>query len=349
MTLLWMDGFDHYGTGATGNANMLAGTYGEANVATPEAAQSRTGGNSLQIYRHQAGFTWAIRRNLGDAYETVGVGFALYLTTIKAANDVIQFCFLNGASGGQLAVSSTATGAVTVYRGATLLAQSADGALVASAWQHVEIKARIHSTLGAVEVRVNGVSVISISGVNTQATAEFGARQFGILRGGIQFDYFYIDDLYVWNDQGTYNNDFIGDKRVLTVVPDDNTAQADWTPVGAASGYATVDEIPQDGDATYIETQEVGATSEFSIADLVGDYGAISAVMVQSMQRKTVAGVCNVQVSLLSAASEASGADRPITEAHTYYCDVFEEDPNTAAPWTKASVNAAKLKIERTA
>lgn len=359
MTLLWMDGFDHYkqpaDAQAIGRANMLDGSWAAAGSSGgPSSAQSRTGGHSLFIGSFSTGNDENYRRIFGDGYSTIGFGFAVYFPTLAGlvAGRAELFAITNATNTKQLVFNLLSTGAVECRQGSaggTLLATAPDGTLVATAWQHVEVKAVIDPLVGAVEMRVNGVAVISVSGVDTGSST---ANNLTLMRNGSAFFQgfdAYFDDMFAWNTLGSYNNDFIGDKRVLTVMPDDSTAQADWTVVGTASGHNAINEIPPDDDLTYLETQDVGMVSEFSIGDLVGDYGAISAVVVQGMQRKTVAGTCNTQISLISGVDEAAGVDRPITENYTYYVDVYEEDPATAAPWTKASVNAAKLKIERTA
>lgn len=358
MTLLWMDGFDHYSAPAdaesVGRLNMLDGSWAAAGSGGPSETYSRTGGQSLHIPNFSQTNDDNYRRIFGAGYSTIGFGFAVYFPTLAGliAGRAELFALTDATNTKQIVFNLLSTGAVEVRLGSaggTLLGTSADGTLVATAWQHVEVKAVISATVGAVEMRVNGVAVLSITGADTGSST---ANNLTLMRNGSAFyqDFVaYFDDMFAWDTTGSYNNDFIGDKRVLTLMPTDDTAQADWTVIGAASGYAAISETPPDDDTSYIETQLVDEISEFVVADLVGEYGAISAVMTQPLSRKTVAGTCNLQVGLLSGASIASGADRPITENYTYYTDVFEEDPATAAPWTKTGVNAAKLRIKRTA
>lgn len=358
MALLWMDGFDHYGVGSSvGRDNMLNGIYSTvasgANGCYPTSEMSRTGGRSLRMTSTGNTSTVVLwRRIFGEAYQTTGYGCAIYFPQIWANISRLRMAWLDSGAGIQCTISFTSTGAVTVWRGnaSVLLAQSADGVIVATAWQHIEAKVKVHGDDGAVEVRVNGVTVVSVSGVDTRGMSEDSASQFAFVEVNFwNSGPLYIDDIYMWSDEGDINNDFIGDKRVGLIIPNDDTAQSDWTPVGSGTGFGAISEIPQDADATYIETQDVGHVSEFELQDVVGDIGAISAVQTYVIQRKTVAGVCNTQVGLISDSAETLGADRPITEQYTYYADVFETDPNTAAPWTKTGLSAARLKIERAA
>lgn len=357
MTLLWMDGFDHYkapsDAQSVGRLNMLDGAWAAAAGDGPSSTQSRTGGQSLFIGNFSSANDENYRRIFGMGYETIGFGMAVYLPTLAGlvAGRAEMWAVTNAVNSRQLVFNLLSTGAIECRQGSaggTLLGTSPDGTLVATAWQHIEFKVKIHPSTGSVEIRVNGVTVLSIVAADTGSST---ANNLTLMRNASAFFQpfqAYFDDMYAWDTNGSYNNDFVGDKRVGLFLLNDDTAQADWDVVGAATGYGTMTEIPPDDDTTYIETQQTGFVSVFEIENIVGDIGVISAAQAVSMQRKTVAGACNTQISLVSGISVAEGADRPVTENWTYYSDVYEEDPSTAAPWTKTGLSNAQVKIERT-
>jgi hypothetical protein len=64
---------------------------------------------------------------------------------------------------------------------------------------------------------------------------------------------------------------------------------------------------------------------------------------------KTDGGDGSLQVSVVSSGTAGDGTNRPITVAQTYWTDVHDLDPHTSAAWTPTTVNAAQLKINRTA
>jgi hypothetical protein len=169
------------------------------------------------------------------------------------------------------------------------------------------------------------------------------------LGSGLGTSSMYLDDVFCYDDTGTYNNTFIGDRRVLTLFPNANTATADWTAVGAATGYEAIDEASPDDDTSYITAATAGLVSQFGLQDLPGGISVINAVVMVERARKTEAGAANTKVSVVSGASSAAGADKPLTEIYTFRQDVFQIDPNTAAPFTPAGVNALQFKVERTA
>ena len=66
-----------------------------------------------------------------------------------------------------------AAGQVTLYRGqeATELAASSPSVFAAGAWTFVEIECTVSSTVGVLSVRCNNQPVVSVTGANTQTTA----------------------------------------------------------------------------------------------------------------------------------------------------------------------------------
>lgn len=368
MALIFCDGFDHYGVDET---NMLDGVYAELRTGFGSAAPAalvttnpRTGTHNLRWTDHASETnSRVVRRVLGGAKTTVGLAVAAYLNALPSANDIyVLYDFRDTANVVQVSIIVQSTGIIAAFRGdrqtGTQIGTTATPAVTADAYQHIETMVTFDSTVGEVEVRVNGVTVLSLTGVDTTASANQECSQIGLTCGpnnttlsltdpNVTTD---IDDCFCYDDTGSFNNTFIGDRRVLTLFPNADTAIADWTPL-SGSGFSNIDEADPDDDTSYI-TAAAGASpalaSEFDLDDLPVGVASISAVVVVNRMRKTTAGVANVQASLVSGASEAAGTDRALTEAYTYYQDVIEADPDTAAPFTPAAVDSVKLKVERT-
>lgn len=349
--LLWMDSFDIYGTGATGTTNMLEGVYADVTaIGAISTIQARTGANSFRIQNSTGSF----RRVFGGDKTIAGVGYGLYMESLpSAANARITLAqFQNNGGASCVSLCVTTTGQIEVRSGGptgTVVATSAP-VLVTTAWQHVEIKASIHATTGAVEVRVNGQTVINASNINTDVPGTGITSQVRVghdsALGGLG-PIWYVDDIFAWDTSGSYNNDFIGDKKVYVLLPDADTAVADWTPDSGPTGYTQIDEIPP-VSTDYIQGSTPGDVSEFGMSDLPSDVTNVLALQFYTKMLKTDAGDSSVQMAVVSGASDASGADRPITTNATVYMDVFEEDPDTNAPWTLSGVNAILARATRT-
>lgn len=349
MALLWCDGFDHYG--AT-ESNMTDGPYAEiGSSVTLSTGLPRTGNYSIIV-----GATGQhLRRVFGGAKTTAGVGYALYMPSLPSVSDEASlFEFRDQANSAQVSIVCQSTGDIAVKRGSptgTLLGSTTVPALSSGAYNHVEALVTISDTVGSVEVRVNEVSVLSVSGVDTANTSNIETSQVLVLGGVGGFPSgTYIDDLFGYDDTGSYNNTFIGDKKVFTLVPDADTATADWSWSSGPSGYLTINELDPNGDTNYLFANTAGPpmSSVFTLSDLPTGVAFISGVMTTHKARKTDAGAATVVPSVVSGASESTGASHPMTTAYTYYSDVFEVDPATLVPFTKANVDGLQIKVNRT-
>lgn len=355
MALLWCDGFDHYGV----IGNLTDGVYAERGIELSLATSSpaaRTGTHYIKRIYSSTAANSLLRRVLGGAKTSVGIGAAFYYDNLPTQpNTDICFDFRDANNQVQVTIGLDTTGTITAYRGlsnGTVLGTSATPVVAAESWQHIEALVFFSQTVGTVEVRVNGVTALSLSGIDTVSSSLVECSQVAI--GGANALYVTapggVDDVFCYDTTGSYNNTFIGDRRVLTLFPDSNTAQADWTVTGAATGYECIDEATPDDDTTYIAAADgSGAISNFGVQNLPAGISAISAVVVVERARKTEAGVANTQTSIVSGASETAGADKPMTEVYTYRQDVFQVDPVSGAPFTVSEVNALKIKLRRTA
>lgn len=360
MAVIFMDSFDHYGTDEN---NMTDGAYAQIDdiLSTGfslSTANPRTGSTALR--RDISNAVNVTRRVLGGAKTVVGQAVAAYFSQLPTNDGYVIYDFRDASNDVQVSIVVNTTGVIEVFRGTrsgTSLGVSSTPAVVAEAYQHIETWATFDNVVGEVEVRVNGVTVVAVSGVDTVATTNIECSQVALLGGpnsgslvhGVSTDF---DDYFVMDDSGSYINDFVGDRRVLTQFMNADTAQADWSLSTGADGYALIDEANPNDDTDYISTGAPGSPgpiSEFEFEDLPAGVSTISAIAIVHRSRKTDAGTANVQTSIVSGSSEASGADRPMTEAYTYYHDIIEADPDTAAPFTPSAVNSAKFKIERTA
>lgn len=361
MAILWMDGFDHYGTGSAGVTKMLDGVWAEHNNSTIDTSRSRTGIASLKLIAGYQNTGQGSRRAFpGNTKSVVGVGYAMWMDKLPDYNYSQQlFVISNTSNQARIAISMDTTGRATVHQGPVsgpVLYTAGAPTFIAGAWQFIEAR---FDVAGAVELRVNGVSIFSLSGLAMANTGNFAQVTVGprsMIVGGSTYkgENFWIDDLFSWDNSGSYNNDFVGDRRVRAYYPDSDTAVAGMTPFGQAYGYQCIDEtVPNDETDYLLSATPTGVpptpiVSEFGIQPIDIEVAGISAVQTYTRMRKTDAGDCNIQVGMVSGASVANGVDRPITTQWTYWQDVLEFDPATGAPWTKAALDAAKLRIART-
>lgn len=350
MALQWIDGFEHYAD----VADLTLGLYAEApdlsvGRTTIQTANPRTG---TKHYRMRGAVTILetfLRRVIADSPTVAGVGYAIFLSQLPAGSaELAVGTVSNAANEPMWTLTVLPTGQIEVRAGdmdATVIGTSADPALVASSYQHLEAKFD-NSGSGEVEVRVNGESVLTATG----APGNAGTISNWLLETSLDLDFVVdIDDLYCWDNSGSTNNDFLGDRQCVAIQPNGDTATADYTVTGAASGHAAISENTPDGDTSYITfAPSPGDQGEFDVENVSTALNDIAGVQWYSTMKKTVAGDGTMQVAMGSSGAYATGADRTITTVYIYYGDIFEVDPNTGLAWSPTSLNAATLRYERT-
>lgn len=364
MAIIWADNFDNYGTTV---ANMLDGIYAEAGVtliADPDAGSS---GNVIRLTRSttDTGAPFldisVLRKIYNSGLTTAGGSFRYYTPTLPNNNNqLVGFRLSDSNNVPHISVRLLTTGALEVTRGeyaptnlsgtpGTIIGTSS-AVITTSAWNHIEWKVVLSDTVGTVELRVNGVSVLSLTGQDTINAAAPGTIDQVSLTSGVTtgsqpvFDYF--KDLILWDTTGTQNNDFLGTNHVYSLLPDADSTLT-WTPSTGLTGFNLIDETDPN-DADFISAADPPpAQSEFTLTNLPPDIVGVKALIPVVRARKIDGGDGSIQVGVKGTLTDL-GADRPITSAFTYWWDVSELSPDTGVAWTPVEVDAVKLTINRT-
>lgn len=346
--LLFMDGFDHYDGN---NANLALGQYLSVDNAILTSTFVRTGTRSV---RGNTASTGELIFGFPSLQSDIGFGFGYYFQSAPGSAKLIGALTTSDGSTSlpNLSFLHLASGAIEVRRGnqsGTVLLTTDPSVLVAGAWNHLEIRAVASNSAGSVEIRLNEVIVGTVSSVDTvySGTAHFASLRLDVSTIiGSSTNIRCFDDFYVWNTAGTMNNDFIGDRRVLTLLPNANQATQEMTITGAANAYTAIRSA--DSDTSYITASDsVPVTSEFGLENAGDNVGAINAVQIVTLARKTEAGAATIRASMISSGDVADGATHSILDTYSYYEDVFETNPDTGAPWNASSLSAATLRLRR--
>lgn len=349
MAIKFMDSFEQYGGDESA---MQEGTYLQATFNSPgqlSNTRARTGTWSAFL---QNGST--LRVVLDNRPTIAGAAMSLWFDALPGVSDrAAPIGFLDRDGNVNVFIGVDTTGALNAWRGDNVLLDTSAPVITSGAWQHLEARCKVDNAAGEVEIRVNGVTVLALSGVDTFSSfaSQAEVAQIRVLSGiGVTQTPFYVDDFYIWDDQGSINNDFIGDRRVLTHYANQDTIIADFQKSSGVNGYALINESPPDDDASYIfaEFDEVGAQSAFEFEELGAEVSAVTAVQVNVRSYKTDAGAANIQASVITDYNEELGADNALTSVYTDRRDIFETNPDTGAPWTRDEINAALIAVRRT-
>ena len=345
MTIEHMDNFSIYGT----DVSLLAdGIYAQADgnlslqvdpdgISSGRVARTTSSASNRAIMRYV----------LNGAQNVVGLALRVWCDPIPVSDATrpILASYRDGVNSEFATVRVTPTGRL-LFEDGTNTIETAVPAISASAWWHIEIKYD-RSGVGSIEIRVEGLTVmldedlgyVVADPIYQVATLGAGSN----LSSGVT----YFKDYVIWNGTGTYNNDFLGSVLVHNLIPTSDVA-LNWTPVGGATGFGILDNIPPN-DAQYISAPTPApAAYVCGLSDLPAEVTSVKALMSIVRAAKTDGGDGSLQVSAVSQGDVVNGANRPITIAMTYWRDVFETDPDTGVPWLPEAVNLAELQIDRT-
>lgn len=323
-------------------------------------ANPRTGSWHLRKNASSSGGVLA-RRVFGEPLTEVFIGFAMFCQALPGteaeAGELIASTYIGSfrdqANGEQLHVMLGTDGAIEVRRtiNGAILDRSIP-VIGAGAYQHIEMYAKAgNSTAGAFELRVDEVTRLNLTGIDTVATAnvEFSQFAFGHRSSSssprIDFADFYCNDTV---DDGSGCNTFIGDCKSGVLFANADTAQADFALSAGVSGYPLVGQAPPD-DSTYISTGSSTAESDFALENGPANLSEILTVRPFVRAMKDDAGTCTIAPNILSNSTKGTVDDQPVTTAFAYYDSNVPVDPDTGVPWIPAGLNAADVVVERTA
>jgi hypothetical protein len=257
----------------------------------------------------------------------VEMGFALRDTT----NKQVGIYWLNN---GNVIVTSGA------FNGTILGTWT--GAYAAAQWNHYQIKVVINNTTGSVEIRKNGntsddFSVTSINTRNGSTNNYANNVSFYGNNGAL-----YLDDFYVFNDQGAQPNTWQGDVRAVQLMPNSDNSVT-WTKSTGASNNACVNELQENGDTNYVSTNTVSNVDLYGTAGLSTTPNAIINVVLKSMVRMDDAGPHTYKNRLSSGGTTSDGSNLSLTSTYQWNWTNYLTDPHTSAAWTASGVNAALI------
>lgn len=337
MTLLFVDGFDHYIT-----LPQMLRKWTAAPTGTLTTNTRFNIGNAVSI---TGGGSAGTRKTLNSSVNTFIVGFAFQYTIASAGGStLLQF---RDAGVDQVHLTINTDGTLSIIRAASTVLGTTVKSLNVSTWYYIECKIKIDGAVGTYEIRVNGVTWLSGAGVNTRGGT---ANNYG---NEIMFAAFnqniVVDDLYVCDGSGTMNNDFLGDVRVETLYPSGAGTASQWTPNGAGTNVGCVSGVAPDDDTTYIETTAPGSVDTYQLKDLANTPANIYGLQAVLMARKTDAGSRFISEAYRIGGTiytPATGSGLSVYDSYYFDTDIQELSPATTGTWTASEVNNLEAGIK---
>lgn len=281
-------------------------------------ANGRNGGNSV---RNTAGNFEPVN------FDSAASGFAgggFRTPTLPTTNEIFS---VNDATVTHLTWNVLASGAIECRRGVnngTLLGTSASGVITAASYQYLEFSWTINDATGAAEVKVNGVSVLAVTGVDTRNAGTAAATILRFWHPVTNSDW---TDLYY--NQAAY----WGDIRVEMLKPNGNGNSSQWvgSDGNSTDNYLLVDDQTPNDDTDYVTDGTATHKDTYLMEDLVSTGGTVQAVQPVVRHRKDDAGARSIVTVLRLSGTEADSGVVTVNTTYGYARDCRTTKPGGGA------------------
>lgn len=335
MALIWSEGFDGPQTSTK---------Y----VTTGIAIFDTTAGRNGKGARYTGSFQTVMQlRDFSSAEEddVIIMGIALkYRVAPTVTHDVASFEY--GTLAQHLKLRITAAYKIQITDSTnTVIAETPTSVLATGQWYYIELKVKIHDTLGTAEIRTNGLTRVTATNVDTRNNANSAPALVNrvvlyLNQSASLPEVNYMDDIYICNKQGSTMNDFLGDVRIDTLLPNGNGNSSQWVGSDADSvnNYLLVSDT---SDATYVESNIDFNKDTYAHANTTNTTGNILGVVQWTRAQVDIVPRQIVPVARLGA-TEADGVTYDMATSLTWYKQVNETKPG-GGTWTFTDVDNAEF------
>jgi hypothetical protein len=206
-------------------------------------------------------------------------------------------------------------------------------------WYYVEMKAYCASSGGYVIVRLNGVEILNVSGINTAYSSSNPNTERFKING---HNNFYFDDWYICDNSGMKNNDFLGDIKVLSYTPTRDGSHIDFSPVGATSNYQAVNEALQNSDTNYVTQSGIGMYDLYGFT-APSISGSLLGIQQTVTARKDDSGTRFIKLIGSYGSNSAESSSISLLDSYRTYFNIYESRIGTNEDWTLNDLNSAEF------
>jgi hypothetical protein len=345
--LRYLNGFDYWPNGgATANA-IADGWFG--NTTTLSGSSPGRFGKGLCGQISVGGVTSVnVYQALGQRFttETCVIGQALFIPTASLLPGGSYFFYAYDAEGNvgdQIAIEFTEDGVIRAYRGGTLIATTGNNVFHLNEWFWFELKLKVHNTSGIIEVRINTVTVISFTG-DTHSGTPVLSLPYGwdtihyLVPPSGSTTILYMDDIYILDNTGSHNTDYLGNTRVNTQLTISAGDLTQFSLVGAAANWDAVNDTALN-DSEYVYSGTVGQEDLYTMNPNVAAQN-IFGVQVRGAYRQDDSTQIVAHNILKTGGTIYEGGDQYLSGSYRYYRDIWELNPHSGVGWVSADLNA---------
>lgn len=334
MALIFVDGFAA-NSGSVSLLDKWSATSGGGNACPLAASDIRAG--AFHCYGPTTGAQ--TQKYLPSTHTTLVAGLSY-----KPLSLPVFFLAFKNAATYLLTFTVDSSGSIEARLGSstgTVLASSASGAIVASGWHYIECKVVIDDSSGSIECRVNGIEVLSITGIDTRLTTDVDINNIQVNGAGYWTDV-YIDDanFHALSGRGC---------RIDTLWPTGAGTYSQMTP-SAGSNYECIDDgrVSANDDTDYVSSDALNEIDSYTFEDISAIGTDITAVAHSIIARQDEVGEVGVSNVTRVNGSDFVGDENTINTSHLEYQNIMELNPDDSAAWEEADINAAEFGQKRT-
>jgi len=328
LRFLFADGFDCYGTtnDLIGNYLSIAGHSLLAKASTAFNLGQGVFGSALSMNG-----VWTTGTNETTVYASI---LLKYNSTGASSSEIVAITLQDGSTN-QVSVVWAGDGSITIRTGSSVgtILQTITAAFRINTWNTWQIGYTIDPS-GSVEIRKNGVAFATISG-NTRGGSNSYANRFLVTANSATW---LIDDLFF--SAGSWP----GDPRAIQQVPNRDVV-AQFSP--GTSNFAAVDDLTEDGDATYVRSTGAGQEDLYGLTALASIPASIQGMQFYLCQRKSDTGTITGSLQVKSGSTEIQATTYNPYISYGFVQSFQDLDPNTGQAWTYAGVNAVLMGPKR--
>jgi hypothetical protein len=327
MSLLFAEGFGWHGTGRFASADSQLNTGQWASVGNHSITAYATGRNYLtaEPYPTYSGYGPTAKTRTLAATDRILLGTRIVRISAAAQTIIVRPMRSSTIVN---AVVLESSGQISCYKTVDPTFGSLSNLLLTTTGVNISENGylltdiTLHNSAGIVRFYWNGLLVGEATGVDTINAGDGYVDNyiFGGLGLAGAMRCIGITDLTV--DDSVQVKDCEIPSRAMTVAG----AEADWTPL-SSTNVSNVDEIPSDGDTSYVVSATPGDRDSYK-ATALGGFGRILGVVHQVRARKEDTNVSTIKVGILNNAQETQGSDHTPALSYSNFVDIFETDPD---------------------
>jgi hypothetical protein len=218
-------------------------------------------------------------------------------------------------------------------------------------WNYIEFRYLVHDSTGQIEVKIDGVQVLNLTGLDTRnggAAAQCTDVSIHAQWSSTSREQTYlVDDIYVVTTGAGTRTTFLGPGKIEAIWPNAEGTNIDFTPSAGTDNSALIDENPTD-DTDYNESSTTGHYDLFDATTISTITGGIKGIQVNVDAKISDATTYDMFPTIYAGTTQDDGTTETISEQTDWQTEysLWAENPDTATDWTTGDIGSLEIGYE---